>query len=123
MTTQTEIESAQLINIELYTELKSKFNFIDLVIVDDYGRFGNFTILIYLKNMRQGMFGKGIAGKLKGIVNKVIKNNNGILRNIYFPVAEYKTNYWFKNFERYSNRYISIDLDFRNYNKLSNTFN
>lgn len=125
MTSQLEIANAEIIVKELNDILKNEFNFIDSVQLNDWGRFGNFNIFIYIKSeykYRAGLFGKGIAQRIKGICNRKFKQFDGILRGIYFPEAVYRNFYRRNTFDFYRCNYISIDLDFRLYNKNTNKF-
>lgn len=123
MTTELEKELADKIVENLKKDLCYIYDFIIDVSVNDYGRFGNFSVLIYFNNRYSGpLFGRGIANSIKGFVSRVIKRNGGILRDIEFPMGKYTNSYGIKYFEGYDRDYISIDLDFRKYNKISNTF-
>lgn len=119
MTSQLEIANAETIVKELNILLRDEFNFIESVQLNDWGKFGNFNILVFIKNKYcGGLFGKGVAQRIKGICNRKFKQFDGILRDIYFPEAVYRNN----SFYFYRCDYISIDLDFRLYNKTTNTF-
>lgn len=122
MTSEIEKEKAELIVQEINEQLKKQYSFIDYAIVDDFGRFGNFSIIIHLKKLRQGTFGSGVAQRIKGIINTISKKHNGKLRGIEFPTAMYTTYCGISSFHGYYRNYISIDLDFRVYNEITNTF-
>jgi len=126
MTTQEEIVKVQLIVNELNEVLKNEFEFVDSVQINDWGDFGNFSIFINIGlqyKYRGGLYGKGVAQRIKGICNRKFKEYGGILRDIYFPEAVYITSYGINSFHFYRSNYISIDLDFRVYNKQTNSFN
>lgn len=110
---------------------------VDECIVDDFGQFGNFSLLCYLDMDRKfhnhvwNFTSKNF--KLMPIVlliKKVIKqyeNDGAKLRTHYSPEGIYQSNsyggMYFKSiFIGYNERYITIDLDFIPYHAESNTF-
>lgn len=110
---------------------------VDECVIDDFGRFGNFSLLCYLDMDRKfhnhvwNFTSKNF--KLMPIVillKKVIKQyeqEGAKLRNHCCPEGIYESNSCggmrFKStFIGYNERYISIDLDFIPYHIESNTF-
>lgn len=110
---------------------------VDECIVNDFGRFGNFSLLCYLdmeKKFHNHVWNFTSKNfKLMPIVlliKKVIKQyeqDGAKLRNHYSPEGIYQSNSCggmrFKpTFIGYNERYITIDLDFIPYHAESNTF-
>ncbi len=104
-------------------------------VVDDFGRFGNFSLILYLdvKPCSKGYKPKhGInisLGKLVQLIKSVIKDekeSGAIYRSHESPrgvysqqrIRSFTENY----FEGYDKNYIQIDLDFIPYHAPSNTF-
>lgn len=110
---------------------------VDECIVDDFSRFGNFSLLCYL-DMNRKFHNKVWSFTSKNfkllpivfLIKKVIRqyeNDGAKLRSHYSPEGIYESNSCggmrFKStFIGYSERYITIDLDFIPYHAESNTF-
>lgn len=109
---------------------------VDECIVDDFGRYGNFSLLCYLDFHKQGGRGyypndraKFSLVKIVYLIKKIIssqKDKGAILRGHECPQGIYSQqrirNFTKSYFEGYERRYISIDLDFIPYHAESNTF-
>ena len=134
-TTDTMQEFARKIANEI-TE-KGKTLGVDECIVDDFNRYGSFSLLCYLqmnKKFHNHVWNFTLKKfKLLPIVfliKKVIKqyeNKGAKLRTHYSPEGMYSSNSCGgmrlkPTFVGYDNRYITIDLDFIPYYAESNTF-
>jgi len=110
---------------------------IDECSVDDFGKYGNFSLICYL-DMDKRFHNKVYNFRLKqfklifivNLIKKIIKKyetEGAKLRSHYSPEGIYQSNSCggmrFKsNFIGYSTKYITIDLDFIPYHAESNTF-
>ncbi len=104
-------------------------------IVDDFGRFGNFSLILYLDVKHCGKAYKPRHGtnlsltKLVNLIKTVIKDekqSGAIYRSHESPRGVYsqqRIRAWRESyFEGYDKSYIQIDLDFIPYHSPSNTF-
>lgn len=128
-TTQSMIEVASKIASEISDNGKSigvlKCD------VDDWGRFGNFSLICEL-NVRKSSYGYKPNNKsqfsllkivylFKTIIKKYSKEG-AKLRSHESPQAIYSRDYGQNSFEGYERSYITIDLDFIPYNPATNLF-
>lgn len=104
--------------------------------VDDFGQFGNFSLICYLDviNNRRGYKPKQPQKfsllKIVYLIKRIIlehKKDNAILRCHESPAGVYTSNSCNgmrlkSDFAGYERSYISIDLDFIPFNSNSNTF-
>jgi len=109
-------------------------------IVDDYGRFGNFSLVCYLKmerthhlscraykpTQKYGVNLTMLVNTIKKVINSH-KQSGAHKRNHECPQGVYRKNtyrgmYLGSDFLGYENNYIMIDLDFIPYHAESNTF-
>lgn len=105
---------------------------VDECIVDDFGRFGNFSLLCYLDFHKQGTRGYYPNNKAKFNMRKIVdlikktirehKKQGATFRSHESPEGIYYSAYGQKSFDGYERNYISIDLDFIPYHAESNTF-
>lgn len=105
---------------------------VDECIVDDFGRFGNFSLLCYLDFHKQGTRGYYPNNKAKFNMRKIVdlikktirehKKQGAIFRSHESPEGIYYSAFRQKSFDGYEKNYISIDLDFIPYHSESNTF-
>ena len=105
---------------------------VDECIVDDFGRYGNFSLLCYMDFYKQNGRGYFPNDKAKFNMRKIVnliksvirehKNDGAIFRSHESPEGIYSSAYGQKSFDGYECRYISIDLDFIPYHAATNTF-
>ena len=104
-------------------------------IVDDFGRYGNFSLICYLRLDRDN---KPLQAELKtfnlskvgSIIKRVISEyrpQGARLRAYYSPKRVYRSNSCHgmrlpSDFDGYEQSYTTIDLDFYYYHEQSNTF-
>jgi hypothetical protein len=102
-------------------------------IVDDFGRFGNFSLILYLNVRKSGRFYKPNDKisliRLVNIIKTIIKEekeSGAIYRSHECPQGMYSQqrirSFTESYFEGYEREYIQIDLDFIPYHAPSNTF-
>lgn len=105
---------------------------VDECIVDDFGRYGNFSLLCYMDFYKQNSrryfpndkakFNmRKIVNLIKSVIRKY-KNDGAIFRSHESPQGIYYSAYGQKSFDGYDCCYISIDLDFIPYHAATNTF-
>jgi hypothetical protein len=135
-TTDTQIEKARQIAREITEMVKSSGG--TECIVDDWGAFGNFSLLVYLDVYQRGSVTRGYYPKNKNAFNlrkinaavkKVVKSHkDAILRSVESPQGVYRSNSIHgmrlpSDFEGYDRNYVVIDLDYYEYHEATNTFN
>lgn len=129
-TTEQMKEIAGMI-ARIITEQGKEFG-VDECIVDDFGRFGNFSLICYLDFRKQGTRGyypnnkaKFNMAKIVNVIKRAIKSQKdkgAIFRGHECPQGIYYSAFDQKSFDGYERQYISIDLDFIPYHAESNTF-
>lgn len=126
-TTQEQIDLAKLIAQQITEEAK-QFG-LGECIVDDWGRFGNFSLIAYLDVMHKWKGYKPNDGqkfdmkKIVAVIKKVVhkfKDKGAVLRAHESPKGKYTKQVVRgyvvdTQFEGYDRSYISIDLDFNTY--------
>jgi hypothetical protein len=113
------------------TEQGKKFG-VDECVVDDFNRFGKFSLICYLdfyKQNSRGYFPNNRASfkmrKIVDLIKSVIreyKNDGAIFQSHECPEGIYYSAYGQKSFDGYERRYIAIDLDFIPYRSATNVF-
>ncbi len=107
-TTDEQINEMKNLAIEIEKE-----ELVSSAWIDDWGRFGNFTLMIIPKNKE-----KTTTTKLKKLVNKVIKGSNVKLRGYFAPDPIKERN----KVVGYTRKQYVFDLDYMIYDKESNSF-
>lgn len=113
------------------TEQGKNFGVVECI-VDDFGRYGNFSLLCYMDFHKQNSRGYFPNNKAKFNMRKIVnliksvirehKNDGAIFRSHESPEGIYYSAYGQKSFDGYERQYISIDLDFIPYHAATNTF-
>lgn len=94
-------------------------------VVDDYGRFSNFQIVVRFTNDTFADTNKGIlTRKLNAMFDKLLKGTGAHRRETFSPTAQTKWNPYSEKNEitGYDRTYWMIDIDFHNFDASSNYF-
>lgn len=102
-------------------------DFIHNCIVDDWGRYSNFQLIVYVKDDAFKNTNKGLlTRRIKKAFNDALKDTGAHLREIFSPTPIYRniggTSYGKRIVDRYDRTYWMVDVDFKQYNKESNFF-
>jgi hypothetical protein len=121
MTPQEHIEVAKKIAEEI-TNQGLSFGLSECI-VDDWGRYSNFSLIVYLDLRKFGGTGnyypmnkqtfnlKKIVGVIKRVIKSYGKNGARFLSH-ESPRGVYYTSYGVSSFDGYERSYITIDLNF-----------
>lgn len=111
-TTQEQIDSMREM-----CEAMAKADLVQDATVDDWGRFGNFQILLTPSN-----HDRFTTNRLKALVRKYLPNG-AMLRAIFGPDPIYET-YWpgCRKVKGYERDFWVVDIDYQEYHAATNTF-
>lgn len=106
----TDVQVAEMRDFAEYIQSNS---YIKEAIVDDWGLYGNFSIIITPHTHE-----KTSTNKIKGIINKELKNKKYKMRQIISPSGKYDQN----NKRVYDINYWKVDIDYQTYISETNSF-
>ncbi|WP_415913148.1 hypothetical protein [Neptuniibacter sp. QD37_11] len=120
MAQETGTTDAQIESMRLACEVLNDNPLVKEAVLDDWGRYGNFTVLIYPAEHT-----RGTTSQLKGLVRRTLKNHGAHMRQCFPPEPEYQYDSYEKKRKivGYNCSFWKFDIDFMNYSESSNSFN
>lgn len=99
--------------------------FIANCIVDDWGRFSNFQLMVAVDKHEFNTVSKGIlTRKINAVFDRILKETGAHRRETFSPIANYRWCGYEKKriLEGYDRTYWVVDIDFHKFNAASNSF-